>query len=341
MRVPTFALLVLITVVPNIVSAQISEPTLTELYVGGPDAPEILSVEYSDTESWYQSKDVSFNWSLPDEVVAVAAEVVTDPNTEPMDTFRPPVDSLTIDKETWSEGTQYLNVQFKNSEKWGPYSSYKVMIDNTPPASFDLGITVHQGDQRGVIISAVTTDDLSGVSHFELSINGGSAQRISVDEARRGYFIHITSEGTQNIEMTAYDMAGNLRSESTPLLSLPPVKINPSVDPLGYVANDPASLLVAVMAGLMLLTFGYLVYERQRYAAAVTDLRREAEEVQSQLLRIFSALREEIYDQIGAINRKTRLTKKEKEAVDGLNKALSVSEKLLEKEIKDVKKLLG
>ena len=340
MRVLTFALLVSYVVMPSIVSAQVSESNLDELYVGGPEAPSILSVDYPNPEKWYKASDVSFTWPLPEEVVAVAAEVVSEPNTEPMETFRPPVSSLSVKAGEWNEGVQYLNVQFKNDEKWGPFASYKVMIDNTAPESFSVQVALHDGNQRGVIVSAETTDELSGLSHFELSVNGGSAQKMTVEEAQRGYFTHIDGEGTQNIRMTAYDTAGNLRSETTPVLSLPPVTIDPGVNPVGYVASEPASLLVALMAGLMLLTFGYLVYERQRYSIAVADLRREAEDIQTQMLRIFSALREEIYDQIGAINKKTRLTKKEKEAVDGLSKALTVSEKLLEKEIKDVKKLL-
>ncbi|MEX2341020.1 MAG: hypothetical protein WD605_01740, partial [Candidatus Paceibacterota bacterium] len=88
------------------------------------------------------------------------------------------------------------------------------------------------------------------------------------------------------------------------------------------------------------IMFGYLVYERQRYAGNLHDLRRETGEIHDQLLRIFSALREEIYQQIRNISKKTRLSKKEQEAVEGLNKALSVSESLIDREVKDVKNLL-
>ncbi len=56
--------------------------------------------------------------------------------------------------------------------------------------------------------------------------------------------------------------------------------------------------------------------------------------------KIFSALRDEIYDQINAITKKERLSKKEREAVEGLNQALEVSETLIEKEITDVSKIL-
>lgn len=341
MRVLTFALLVYLVALPSFVSAQVNETNLEELYLGGPSAPVIQSADYQNQEEWYMAKDVTFSWALDPEVVAVAAEITSDPNVEPMETFRPPVNSILLQADDWEEGTQYINVQFKNAEKWGPYTSYKVKIDNTPPLPFTISVSEHKGSQRGVIVSAETNDELSGLSHYELSINGEIPQRVSIEEARRGYFVLIASEGTKTVRMTAYDEAGNLRSATVPILSLAPVEANPASDPIGYVTDEPASILVAVMAGLMLLIFGYLVYERQRYEVALTAMTRETEEIQTQMLRIFSALREEIYDQIGAINRKTRLTKKEKEAVDGLGKALSVSEKLLNKEIKDVKKLLS
>ena len=56
--------------------------------------------------------------------------------------------------------------------------------------------------------------------------------------------------------------------------------------------------------------------------------------------KIFSALRDEIYDQINMITKHERLSKKEREAVEGLNQALEVSETLIEKEITDVSKIL-
>ena len=56
--------------------------------------------------------------------------------------------------------------------------------------------------------------------------------------------------------------------------------------------------------------------------------------------KIFSALRDEIYDQINTITKRQRLSKKEKEAVENLNQALEVSETLIEKEIGDVEKIL-
>ncbi len=312
-----------------------------ELYEGGPDAPVVLSTQFPDQEKWYRSSDARFAWGLPGYITAVSAELSNVPDVEPQQTYRPPISELTIKAADLKEGTQYLLVQFRNVEKWGRYTAYKLMIDDTPPEPFRVGLTTHLGEQRGVVASFAAEDKLSGVAHFGVSLNQGPEHRVSVDEARRGYFLPIDGAGEQRVSVRAYDRAGNIQESSAAVVTLPPVTIDFSRDPAGYAAAEPASILVAIMSLLTLLMFSYMVYERQRYARGLAELRGETDEVQMEMLKVFSALREEIYDQINAIDKKPRLSKKEKEAIDGLNKALDVSERLLQKEVKDVKKIIA
>ena len=82
------------------------------------------------------------------------------------------------------------------------------------------------------------------------------------------------------------------------------------------------------------------MYMRKQNEQKEHKLRRETKEIQDQMEKIFSALRDEIYDQINMITKRERLSKKEREAVEGLNQALEVSETLIEKEITDVSKIL-
>ena len=88
------------------------------------------------------------------------------------------------------------------------------------------------------------------------------------------------------------------------------------------------------------MQFIYIWYDRKQNKLREDKLRRETREIQDQMEKIFSALRDEIYDQINLITKRPRLSKKEKEAVEGLNQALEVSETLIEKEINDVKTIL-
>ena len=231
-------------------------------------------------------------------------------------------------------------MQFKNADKWGEYASYRVMIDNTPPEPFSIALNYPRG-QQGVVAMFDTKDTLSGLSPFEITLNDGSLIRVSPEEAKSGYFVPTEPSGMEEITVQAHDNAGNVREETTAIMILPAQMPNVEDNPLAYAAAEPGSVLAAFMALLSLMLFTYMVYERQRYAWGLERLRNETEDVQDEMLKVFSALREEIYDQINTINRKTRLTKKEKEAVEGLNKALDVSERLLNKEVSDIKKIIS
>ena len=324
---------------PLIVAAQEAVVPAEEAYAGGPAAPIVTSSEFPDPTKWYRSVDATFSWDLPADITAVSAELSDEAEREPQQTYRPPVSQVEFSASELNEGVQFLLVQFKNADKWGKYSSYRVMIDNTPPEAYTISLTYPHG-QRGVVAMFDTSDTLSGLSHFELISNGSSAQ-VSPAEAKNGYFVPLEAAGTKEVIVKAYDNAGNVREEATSILIMPAQVPNVEDNPLAYAAMEPASVLAAFMAFLALMLFSYMVYERQRYARGLAMLRYETEDVQDEMLKVFSALREEIYDQINTINRKTRLTRKEKEAVDGLNKALDVSEKLLNKEVSDIKKIIS
>lgn len=325
---------------PLITAAQADVPVFDPAYEGGPHAPVIRSADLPDENAWYRSRNATFSWALPPGTAAVAAELSLNV-TEPQEAFRPPITELAIPASDWREGTQYLLVQFRNAEKWGMYAARKVMIDDTPPAPFIVRTIPYHGERSGAIIAFDTTDALSGISHFTVSVNGLASAKVAPDEGKRGYFVPIGGFEPMAVVVQAVDRAGNTRESGTTIVPVTPPAKDITADPLGYVASEPAPLLLSLVTGILLMMFGYLIYERQRYAHALTTLRQETDEIETQMFRVFSALREEISDQIDAINKKTRLTKKEKEAVDGLNKALSVSEQLLNKEVKDVKKLLN
>src|SRR5690606_16793651 len=119
---------------PSTVSAQAVD--LQNMYEGGPMAPVVHSDDFPDENSWYRPMDATFSWSVPETVAAVAVEVTSSPDAEPMESYRPPITETTISTNEWLEGIQYVTVQFKNSEKWGPYTARRVMIDGTSPEPF-------------------------------------------------------------------------------------------------------------------------------------------------------------------------------------------------------------
>jgi hypothetical protein len=166
--------------------------------------------------------------------------------------------------------------------------------------------------------------------------------RITPDEAKLGYLLKELEDGTYTVKVIAFDKAGNSREGSAAvLITAGWVKPAEVVDEGSFwdffTAINLFIIFLLVVIGLAGI---YFWYEHKRSKEREEKLRRETKEIQDQMEKIFSALRDEIYDQIMSITKSKRLSPKEKEAIEGLTQALEVSETLIEKEINDVKAIL-
>ena len=149
-------------------------------------------------------------------------------------------------------------------------------------------------------------------------------------------------DGTYTIKVVAYDKAGNIR-ESTKAVLITASWIKPAAqveEESFWSFLSPLNIFIFLLLVVITLLVIYIWYEKKQIKIKEEKLRRETREVQDQMEKIFSALRDEIYDQINMITKRKRLSKSEKDAVEGLNQALEVSETLIEKEINDVKAIL-
>ena len=166
--------------------------------------------------------------------------------------------------------------------------------------------------------------------------------RVTPDEARLGYLLKELEDGTYTVKVVATDMAGNTRESSVAVLItagwVKPVEV---VDESSFWDFLTAvNLFIFFLIVVIALQAVYFWYERKQLKEREEKLRRETREIQDQMEKIFSALRDEIYDQVLSITKRKRLSAKEKEAVENLTQALEVSETLIEKEINDVKTIL-
>lgn len=307
-----------------------------------PRAPEVGSVTFLDPEVWYNKLDGIFTWELPFDVNEIAVEIATSSDNEPTTVIDPPVEEFAVSAENLVDGIQYLSVQFKNQVGWGAVTNRKIQIDTTSPEPFTIAIQAGTTPSSFPLLIFAANDVTSGIDKYELIIADKEPVVVTPDEAKLGYLLKELEDGTYTVKVTAFDKAGNRTDSSVPVLITAgwtkPVE-----------AEAQASLWdlftgINVLIGLLILTiiiqFAYIVYERKQYRKKEEKLRKETREIQDQMEKIFSALRDEIYDQVNNITKRPRLSAKEKEAVEGLNQALEVSETLIEKEINDVKKIL-
>jgi hypothetical protein len=291
---------------------------------------------------WYATTTGTFTWEVPFDVTEMYYDVATTADAKPLTKFKPPVNEVNFTEKELSEGVQWFTIQYKNQVGMGAITHRKIMIDTEPPEPFTINVRAGNSTSSFPTLTFDARDRTSGIDHYELTIANKEPVQVTPDEARLGYLITSLEDGTYTVKATAFDKAGNKIESTSPILITtgwkPAVeqKKQSSVFALFTTSNVSITLLLLIICALI----GYIFYEKKNLNKKETRLRKETKEIQDQMEKIFSALRDEIYEQINAITRKPRLSRQEKAAIDGLNSALEVSETLIEKEIVDVEKIL-
>jgi len=324
------------------------EPEEEEAIIFGdpPRSPEVGSQVFLEPEVWYKDTEGLFSWTLPFDINAIAIEISTSSENEPDlnedAVYDPPIDEFAVTKDLIQDGEQYLSIRFKNQVGWGVTLNRKLLIDTTAPEAFDIKIRTGTTPSSFPLLVFEAKDITSGIDYYELTIADKEPVRITPDEAKLGYLLSDLEDGTYTIKIVAHDMAGNVRESTKPVLitagwTKPITEVE---DTSFWDFLTPATVFIFLLIVIIVLMGVYIWHMRKQIRAKEEKLRRETREVQDQMEKIFSALRDEIYDQINTITKRKRLSKNEKEAVEGLNQALEVSETLIEKEINDVKSIL-
>lgn len=307
-----------------------------------PQPPEVGSQAFLDSEVWYNETEGVFTWELPFDVTAVRVELATSSDHVPSEVFDPPIETFTINEENALEGVQYISVQYENQVGWGAVTNRKLMIDTKAPKAFEVDVRPGTRADSFPQVTFQAEDETSGIDYYELTVADQEPRTITPDEAKLGFMLSDLEDGTYTVTVTAYDKAGNKITSSAAVLVT--AGWTPDTDEVaGGSIKDlftGTNILLFALGLIILSLLAYIVVLRRQFAARENKLRKETKEVQEQMEKIFSALRDEIYDQILTITKRPRLSKKEKSAVEGLNQALEVSETLIEKEVTDVKSLL-
>jgi len=311
-----------------------------------PRPPEIGSQTFLDSEIWYDSINGVFTWTLPFDVTAVAVELSDNPENIPQDNpeaiIEPPTEEFVINGENATDGVQYVSINFENQVGWGAVTNRLLRIDTTPPEPFTISVNPGASDDSFPTLVFNATDVTSGIEYYELVIDNGEPIIITPAQSEVGYLLRDLVDGTYSVYVTAYDMAGNAREATTAVLIkagwIKPLEVEIELTIWDYLTG--INILLFFLFVIILLLLIYIWYEHKQLRIKEEKLRRETREIQDQMEKIFSALRDEIYEQVNHITKRKRLSEKEKEAVEGLTQALEVSETLIEKEINDVKTIL-
>lgn len=200
----------------------------------------ISSPSHPDQNKWYANNNVTLAWPKDSSVTAVRLVYDKNKATLPAVTYEPPVWTKTIADS--ADGTWYFRVQEKTSAGWGSVGTYRVNIDTASPHNF--AVTAQegtQGDNPRPVISFGTTDDLSGVDHYLVSVDGQAADAIPADASGDPivYTLPLQTPGQKTITVTAVDAAGN-STRSVLQIAIDPIAA-PTIDeyPLQSIVGDP------------------------------------------------------------------------------------------------------
>lgn len=322
-----------------------NEPTIEES-VAGIDMPVVQSEEFADSEVWYGISTGTFTWRLPADTEAVAVEIASEqdnrPNNNPDAIYETPISRLAITPDIVAEGVQYFSLRFRNEDGWGKILNRKLLIDTVPPEPFVVETTTENTDEYPTL-SFAAVDFTSGIVGYEIEVQDQEAVMLSTEDVKSGYKLSNLEDGTYVVRVVAYDRAGNFRtSEVEVIVTTGWTSTDNSVNSLTTesILGSVSDFAVYILVTIIILLLIHAHFERKRIKLKEIKLVKETHEIQSQTEKIFSALRDEIYDQINTITKRKRLSKAEKEAVEGLHQAIEVSESLIEKEVNDVKKIL-
>lgn len=224
-----------------------------------PKAPDGVRI-YSDTHpfssEWYSNKDLSLYWDKDPGVSGFSYVLDNKPNTVPESKVVTP--DTTSSFENLSDGLWYFHIKSYKSGVWGNTGHFLVRVDTAAPAEFQPEVNYVLASSAFVeraLISFFTTDNLSGISHYEVGVIDKSQpiteSPVFIQTQSPFQVSSVSKEGLQVI-VRAVDNAGNIRDASIEVRK-PNTILKILDDYLIYI------LIAIIIAGFIGLLLHYLV----------------------------------------------------------------------------------
>jgi len=197
-----------------------------------PEGPKVFSPTHPDQNKWYSNNSPTLSWETE--------EMVTDFSYSLDDSFYGVPDNISEGDYTsvsytgLEDGIWYFHVKAKKGDAWGGITHYILLIDTVPPAvftiSFEPALRSPVMTSKEPIVSFITTDSLSGLSHYELKL-------VDLTETPRkketGFFVEVSSPyqlpalvtGEYEVIVRAFDQAMNRQDSSKKIEVIPIEKI--------------------------------------------------------------------------------------------------------------------
>lgn len=294
----------------------------------------ITSSTHPSETSWYRLSHAVFDWTNAQGVTAVRLGYDSDPDGKPSVLYADPISHKELDLE---DGVWYFYVQERDTSGWGPVSTYRVQIDTKPPRQFDITFlngTTTTGYGSTIPIQFATTDDLSGIDHYSVNIDG----KESVVDAGKGSKPYAISGdiGTHTLLVRAYDKAGNYASTEEAFTVTE--SDERSLFAFGWLAVNYLTLILVALAVAGTLLFGAW-YIHVHFSAYRQRLNRQLGLTHAHVHKEFDSLKQALTEEILTLEKVKSvraLTREEERLVARFKRLLDTAERSIEKDIEEL-----
>ena len=235
-----------------------------------PEGPKVFSPTHPDQNKWYSNNSPTISWEKEEGVTDFSFSIDQNPFGAPDNVSEG--DQTSVSFANLEDGIWYFHIKAKKGDVWGGISHYALLIDTTPPAGFQITIDPilrkENVTSREPMISFLTTDSLSGISHYLFKI-------IDLEKTEKGvseepFFIEVTSPykipplnpGLYQIIIRAFDLAGNFRDSIEKIEVIPTEKLfyfsKRGLNIFNLFLSWPAVILILVMIIFLIFFFIFL-----------------------------------------------------------------------------------
>lgn len=216
-----------------------------------PEGVTIYSATHPSQDAWYNNNSPFFTWEKEPGVTGFSYVLDTKPSTVPENNVLTTETSKAY--ENLKDGLYYFHVKALKNSVWGTTGTFLVRIDTTPPASFtpraEYVVAAVVAVER-TLLSFFTTDNLSGIDHYEVGIIDKSqpVTESPVFTIAESPF-QVPLQGTEKLRVIvrAFDKAGNVQDESV------------DVEAPFIITKFVTDYIVYILLGIILLGFVMLI----------------------------------------------------------------------------------
>lgn len=199
--------------------------TVVNLILPPPAGPAVSSPTHPDQSSWSRNNSPLLVWNKDIDVSGFSYAL----NKEAISSLDDIIDGSQskVKYENLAGGVWFFHIKaYSEGSGWGGTSDYQILIDKIPPADFSSVIEPRaRTTMRRPLISFITTDDISGIDHYEIKIV--PVGKAEINPKQNSFFIEAENPfappsldlGAYDVIVRAYDKAGNVR-ESVKMLKI-------------------------------------------------------------------------------------------------------------------------